>query len=280
MRRCKPPAAWLHSFRVHLSYLGPIRFPCSHLSLHSPSSLAFTVEGDSLHWIPGEPSSHLEARNHRWWWHFLFIDTAGDPCISQHQPVLKPFLLPSWCVGVEDRGWEAGGFHLPWGLGCSPRLSAGLCGSSGQSAWHPIRLGGTLLCCSSQRQPLLSLGDHPPVRPSAPVSHPVVSTPSTHPSQEHSLHPDLAKLLEWKGKKKYVYVYTHTHTHIYHLNYYEAHLNYSKLCILLMANGRNQRGTKEPLDEANLRRWWGTGKPGCWSPWVAESDTTGQLKAA
>ena len=31
----------------------------------------------------GEPSSHLEARNHWWLWHVLFINMAGDIVISQ-----------------------------------------------------------------------------------------------------------------------------------------------------------------------------------------------------
>ena len=60
-----------------------------------------------------------------------------------------------------------------------------------------------------------------------------------------------------------------SYTHTCNLKYYEAHLNYSKLHTILMDNGRNQRGTKERLDEANFGRWWGTGKPGHWSPWVA-----------
>lgn len=128
--------------RQHLSCLGPMQFPGSRLFLHSPSSLASTVEGDSLHWIAvWRALFTFEARNHWWWWHFLFIDMPEDACISQHQPVLNPFLLHFWCfVDVEDLGLrcryylvfikdmeEADGFHLPWGLRCSPRLPPGLC---------------------------------------------------------------------------------------------------------------------------------------------------------
>ena len=84
------------SFQMHLGCLGPIQFPWSRLFLHSPSSSASTwsvtaYTGSQF----GKAYSHLEARNHRWWWHFLFIDMAEDPCISQHQPVFNPFLLHS-----------------------------------------------------------------------------------------------------------------------------------------------------------------------------------------
>ena len=36
-------AHWIHSFHMHLTYLGPILFPCSPCFLHSPSLLAITV---------------------------------------------------------------------------------------------------------------------------------------------------------------------------------------------------------------------------------------------
>ena len=45
MGRCKP------LFHMHLSYLGPIQFPCSPGFLRSPSSSAVTVEGGQGHWI-------------------------------------------------------------------------------------------------------------------------------------------------------------------------------------------------------------------------------------
>ena len=43
---------WIHSFHMHLSYLGPILFPCSFCFLHSPSSSAITIGSGSIHWIP------------------------------------------------------------------------------------------------------------------------------------------------------------------------------------------------------------------------------------
>ena len=36
-------AHWIHSFHMHLTYLGPVLFPCSPCFLHSPSSSAITV---------------------------------------------------------------------------------------------------------------------------------------------------------------------------------------------------------------------------------------------
>ena len=44
-------AHWIHSFHTHLSYLGPILFPCSPCFLHSPSSLAITMVDGSTLWI-------------------------------------------------------------------------------------------------------------------------------------------------------------------------------------------------------------------------------------
>ena len=44
-------ARWIHSFHMHLSYLGPILFSCSPGSLHSPSSSAITAGVGSIHWI-------------------------------------------------------------------------------------------------------------------------------------------------------------------------------------------------------------------------------------
>ena len=54
----------------------PLAFPqllsCHHVGWQHP-----------LHHSFGSPHSHLEARNHWWLWHFLFIDMAGDTFISQ-----------------------------------------------------------------------------------------------------------------------------------------------------------------------------------------------------
>ena len=44
-------AHWIHSFHMHLSYLGPIMFSCWPCFLHSPSSSAITMGGGSIPWI-------------------------------------------------------------------------------------------------------------------------------------------------------------------------------------------------------------------------------------
>ena len=79
MGRCKP----LDSLNSSLSYTprlsgaSPISFFT--VLLASPNSSAITVGDGSIHWISlGSPYSHLEARNHWWFWYFLFIDTTGD----------------------------------------------------------------------------------------------------------------------------------------------------------------------------------------------------------
>ena len=41
----------IHSFHMHLNYLGSILFPCSPCFLHSPSSSAVTVGDGSILWI-------------------------------------------------------------------------------------------------------------------------------------------------------------------------------------------------------------------------------------
>lgn len=132
------------------------------------------------------------------------------------EPLPAAFLMLCGCGGFGAEMQILPGLYKRYGRGrwISPPLrltlftqtpSWSLSASSRQPAWHPSCLGRTLLHCGSQRQPLLSLGDQPLPRSSAPVSHPVVSTPSTRHSQEHTLHSDLATLLEWKGKKMYTY---------------------------------------------------------------------------
>ena len=49
-------AHWIDPFHMHLSYLGPILFPCSYCFLHSPSSSAITMGGGVWQQFP-EPSS-------------------------------------------------------------------------------------------------------------------------------------------------------------------------------------------------------------------------------
>ena len=44
-------ARWIHSFHMHLSYLGPILFPWSPCFLHPPSSSAITMRGGGIRWI-------------------------------------------------------------------------------------------------------------------------------------------------------------------------------------------------------------------------------------
>ena len=91
-------AHWVHSFHVHLSYLGPILFPCLPGGVtggclsHSPNSLVVTMEGvaESLGHSLGSAHSHLEARNCWWLWYFLFIDTVRDIFISHLQSSFNP----------------------------------------------------------------------------------------------------------------------------------------------------------------------------------------------
>ena len=66
MGRCKP----LGSLKSFLSYAPQL-------------SEANTVSLDPLDHSFGSPHSHLEARNCWRWWHFLFIDMAGDIFLSQ-----------------------------------------------------------------------------------------------------------------------------------------------------------------------------------------------------
>ena len=77
-------AHWIHSFHIHLSYLGPILV---HLASCIPPASQQSPWGVtvSLDWSFGSPHSHLEARNRWWLWHVLFIDMAGDIFISHHQ---------------------------------------------------------------------------------------------------------------------------------------------------------------------------------------------------
>ena len=42
---------WIHSFHMHVSYLGPILFPCSPCFLHSSSFSAITMGGWQHCWI-------------------------------------------------------------------------------------------------------------------------------------------------------------------------------------------------------------------------------------
>ena len=49
----------IHSIHMHLSYLGPLWFPCLPSFLHSPSSSAIILDHSF-----GGPDSYLEARNH------------------------------------------------------------------------------------------------------------------------------------------------------------------------------------------------------------------------
>ena len=60
----------IHSFHMHLNYLGSILFPCSPCFLHSPSFSAITmgVWQHSLDFNLGSSHPHLEARN-CWWCH-------------------------------------------------------------------------------------------------------------------------------------------------------------------------------------------------------------------
>ena len=44
-------AHWIHSFHMHLSYLGPMLFSCWPCFLHSPSSSAINMRGGSIPWI-------------------------------------------------------------------------------------------------------------------------------------------------------------------------------------------------------------------------------------
>ena len=76
-------AHWIHSFHIHLSYLGPILV---HLASCIPSASQQSPWGvtASLDRSFGSPHSHLEARNYWWLWHFLFINMAGDIFISQY----------------------------------------------------------------------------------------------------------------------------------------------------------------------------------------------------
>ena len=80
----------VHSFHMPLGYVGQILFSCLHflvwcLLLAFPQLLSNHHEGwqDPLDLSFGSRCSHLEARNHWWLWHFLFIDMAGDIFISQ-----------------------------------------------------------------------------------------------------------------------------------------------------------------------------------------------------
>ena len=81
-------AHWIHSFYMHLSYLGSN--PVSLLTLRGgrwlllvfPQFLSNLCRGWQ-HGTFGSSHSHLEARNRRWLWPSLFIDVAGDIFISQ-----------------------------------------------------------------------------------------------------------------------------------------------------------------------------------------------------
>ena len=163
-------------------------------------------------------------------WRPEITDGGGISCLLIWQKILafhntNQYWTPSCCIPDALWMWRIRaemqmlpGLHKRYGRGrrislplrlmlFTQSLSWSLSASSGQPAWHPSCLDRTLLHCGSQRQPLLSLGDQPPLRSSAPVSHPVVSTPSTRHSREHTLHSDLATLLEWKGKKNmYTYI--------------------------------------------------------------------------
>ena len=84
-------AHWIHSFYMHLSYLGSN--PVSLLTLRGGRWLLLAFpqllsdhHGRWQHLLDhsfGSPHSHLEARNWWWLWHFLFIDMAGDSFFLQ-----------------------------------------------------------------------------------------------------------------------------------------------------------------------------------------------------
>ena len=92
MGRCRPLASRIHSFHMHLCYLGPILFPGSPYGVVDVEKAAsclplaaqqspWRVEASANPSL-GSPHSHLEARNRWWLWHFLLIDMAGDIFIS------------------------------------------------------------------------------------------------------------------------------------------------------------------------------------------------------
>ena len=99
---------WIQSFHTQLSYLGQPCFPV-HLKQQQTAASCFPPALQPYHggWQHpqdqrfGSPHSHLEARNHWWLWHFLFIEVAGDIFISQTHgktPILNIPVCSPWDV--------------------------------------------------------------------------------------------------------------------------------------------------------------------------------------